>query len=109
MAVALVPAFGTEGAAAATSGTYVILNLAVSIALYRAAGAHPLRRDLVLTILTWAGPVAGGLAIRASSQGVSGWQAIGLALALSLIWTAVLFALRVLRRDEIMRLLPQRG
>lgn len=109
LAVALVPAFGAEGAAAATSGTYVILNLAVSIALYRAAGAHPLRRDLVLTILTWAGPVAGGLAIRASSQEVSGWQAIGLALALSLIWTAVLFALRVLRRDEIMRLLPQRG
>ena len=109
LAVTLVPAFGAEGAAAATSGTYVILNLAVSIALYRAAGAHPFRRDLVLTILTWVGPVAAGLAVRASSQRVSGWQAIALALALSLIWIAVLFALGVLRRDEIMRLLPQRG
>ena len=56
LAVTLVPAFGAEGAAAATSGTYVILNLAVSIALYRAAGAHPFRRDLVLTVLTWRRP-----------------------------------------------------
>ena len=63
----------------------------------------------MLTIVTWAGPVAAGLAVRASSQHVSGWQAIALALALSLIWIAVLFAIGVLRRDEIMRLLPQRG
>ena len=106
LAVALVPLFGAEGAAAATSATYVIVNLVVAVGLFRAAGVQPFRRDFVVTALSWVAPVAAALAIRSSFSEVAIWQAIAIAVALSLAWAAALFALRVLRPDEITRLLP---
>ncbi len=107
LAATLVPAFGAEGAAVATSGTYIVLNLVVAVALVRAAGANPLRRDFVLTALTWAAPVGAGCALRATLDSVGVWQAIGIALALTLAWAAALLALKILRPHEITRLLPQ--
>jgi O-antigen/teichoic acid export membrane protein len=106
LAIALVPPFGAEGAACATSGTYVILNGVVALELVGATGVHPFRRDFVLTLLSSLGPLAAALAIRVWAAPFDVWQAVGSCVALSAIWVALLFGLRVIRRDEIRRLLP---
>jgi O-antigen/teichoic acid export membrane protein len=106
LAVALVPLFGPKGAAAATSGTYVILNLVVAFALLRAAGVQPFRRDFVVTILSWLAPLGASLAVRAWGDVTAVWEAIGVAVGVSAAWAVLLFPLRALRRDEIVRLLP---
>jgi O-antigen/teichoic acid export membrane protein len=106
LAVALVPPFGPKGAAAATSGTYVILNLVVAYALLRAAGVQPFRRDFVVTMLSWLAPLGAALAIRASGDVNGVWEAIGVAVVVSAAWAVLLFPLRALHRDEIVRLLP---
>jgi O-antigen/teichoic acid export membrane protein len=106
LAVLLVPPFGDEGAAAATSATYVVLNAVVAFELVRVAGAQPFRTDFVLTLLSSLGPLLAALAIRAWAGPVDFWKAIGSSVALSAIWVALLFGLRVIRRDEIRRLLP---
>ena len=107
-ALALIPPLGAKGAAAATSATYLILNLVVSIGLLRSARVQPFRRDFVVTLLSWLAPLAAALAIRASGVAIGVWAAIGIGLGLSCAWAVALFALRVLRRSEIMRLLPGR-
>jgi O-antigen/teichoic acid export membrane protein len=106
LAVALVPPLGPKGAAAATSGTYVILNLVVAFALLRAAGVQPFRRDFVVTLLTWLVPLGAALAVRASGDVTGVWEAIGVSVGVSAVWAVLLFPLRALRRDEISRLLP---
>lgn len=106
LALALVPPFGAKGAAAATSATYAILNLVVALALVRAAGVLPFRRDFVVTMLSWLGPLAAALAIRTSGAAIDVWQAFGVGVGLSVAWVVLLFALGVLRRSEITRLLP---
>jgi O-antigen/teichoic acid export membrane protein len=108
LAVALVPPFGPKGAAAATSGTYVILNLVVAYALLQAAGVQPFRRDFVVTMLSWLAPLGAALAVRASGDVAGVWEAIGVAVGVSAVWAVLLFALRALRRDELVRLLPWR-
>jgi O-antigen/teichoic acid export membrane protein len=95
-----------KGAAAATSATYAILNLVVALALVRAAGVLPFRRDFVVTMLSWLGPLAAALAIRTSGAAIDVWQAFGVGVGLSVAWVVLLFALGVLRRSEITRLLP---
>jgi O-antigen/teichoic acid export membrane protein len=107
LAFALVPPFRAEGAAAATSGTYVILNLVVAYALLRAAGVRPFRRDLTITVLSWSAPLAAALAIRASLDEVDFGEALAISITLSLVWVLVLFALRSLRPSEIAKLLPR--
>jgi O-antigen/teichoic acid export membrane protein len=108
LALLLVPRFGAEGAAAATSATYVILNAVVAFELARTAGVQPFRKDFVLTLLSSLGPLAAALAIRAWVGPVDFWPAVGSGVALSAVWVALLFGLRVIRRDEIRRLLPGR-
>jgi O-antigen/teichoic acid export membrane protein len=108
LAVALVPPFGPKGAAAATSGTYVILNLVVAYALLRAAEVQPFRRDFVVTMLSWLAPLGAALAVRASGDVSGVWEAIGVAVGVSVAWALLLFPLKALRREEIVRLLPWR-
>jgi hypothetical protein len=84
----------------------VILNVVVALELVRATGVHPFRTDFVFTLLSSLGPLAAALAIRAWIGPFDVWQAVGSGVALSAIWVALLFGLRVIRRDEIRRLLP---
>jgi O-antigen/teichoic acid export membrane protein len=106
LALLLVPLFGATGAASATSATYVILNVVVAIELMRAAGVQPFRTDFVLTLLSSLGPLVAALAIRAWAGPVDLWQAVGSVVVLSIVWIALLFGVGVVRRDEIIRLLP---
>jgi O-antigen/teichoic acid export membrane protein len=106
LALVLVPAFGATGAASATSATYVVLNVVVAFELVRTTGAQPFRTDFVVTLLSSLGPLLAALAIRAWGGHVGFWQALGYVVALSAVWVALLFGLRVVRRDEITRLLP---
>jgi O-antigen/teichoic acid export membrane protein len=106
LALVLVPPLGADGAAAATAGTYVILNVAVALALWRAAGVHPFRRDFVVTMLSWLAPLAAALAIRASTDSIDFWRAIGIGVAVSSVWIVFLFAARLVRLSEVTRLLP---
>jgi O-antigen/teichoic acid export membrane protein len=108
LALALVPAFGTTGAATATACTFVVMNIAVSVELARTAGLQPFRTDFVLTLLTSAAPLAAALAIRAATGSVDLPEALGLVLSVSVVWFAFLFTVRIVRRDEIVRLLPRR-
>jgi O-antigen/teichoic acid export membrane protein len=106
LALLLVPLFGATGAASATSATYVILNIVVAIELMRAAGVQPFRTDFVLTLLSSLGPLMAALAIRTWAGPVDLWQAVGSVVVLSVVWIALLFGVGVVRRDEIIRLLP---
>jgi O-antigen/teichoic acid export membrane protein len=108
LALALVPAFGTTGAATATACTFVVMNIAVSVELARTAGLQPFRTDFVLTLLTSAAPLAAALAIRAATGSVDLLEALGVVLSVSVVWFAFLFTVRIVRRDEIVRLLPRR-
>ena len=105
-ALGLVPAFGATGAASATSATYLVLNVVVAFELVRATGVQPFRTDFVLTLLSSLGPLAAALAIRAWAGPAGVWPALGSVVGLSAVWIALLFGLRLVRRDEITRLLP---
>jgi O-antigen/teichoic acid export membrane protein len=107
LALGLVPPFGSTGAAAATAATFVVMNVVVSVELARTAGLQPFRTDFVLTLLTSAAPLAAALAVRAGTGSVDLLEALGLVLGVSVVWFALLFAVKIVRRDEIARLLPR--
>lgn len=105
----LVPLYGAVGAAAATAATYTTLNLAASVALARAARVRPFRRDLTVTVLSSALPLAAlsGLAyLTASPSFLLSLLEAGVA---SLAWAGLLFAARVLTSAELRRLVPNRA
>jgi len=108
LAASLVPAFGVLGAAAATSATYVVYNLWVSAELHRTTRAHPLRRDLVLTVATAVLAVGTGAAIRAVAPPAGLPAAVGWTCAVTAAWLAVGLAGRLVRVEELRELLPRR-
>ena len=108
LALALIPPFGATGAAAATSATYVVFNVWVSVELRHATGIHPLRADLAFTVLSAAIAVGAALEIRAQLDPSSLGEALGLSCAISTGWAALLLGARLVRPEEIRRLLPHR-
>jgi O-antigen/teichoic acid export membrane protein len=106
VALVLIPLFGVTGAAAATSTTYVVFNVWVSAELWRATGVHPLRADFVLTVLTAATAVGTALAIRGPLAQSNLWAALGWSCAISAGWAILLLGARLVRRDELRRLVP---
>ncbi len=109
LALALIPPFGATGAAAATSATYVVFNVWVSGAT-SAARRESIRSapTLALTVLTAALAVGAALEIRTRLDPNSLLEAVGWSCAVSAGWAAVLLATRLVRIDEIRRLLPRR-
>ncbi len=106
LAIALVPAFGLVGAAIATSASYVVYNLVASATLYSDSGLHPVRRDLVWTVLSssmpmlivlWGRGVLDATLPRAAAWALGAWA----------LWVGLLFATGSIRRAEIARLLPK--
>ena len=106
LAFALIPSYGATGAAISTSATYVVFNLWVSVELHRATGAHPLRPDLLLVIVTATVPVAVALVVRSRLEPSSLWGALLWSCVVTLGWIGLLLATRLLRREELRRLLP---
>lgn len=106
LALALIPSFEATGAAAATSATYVVFNVWVSVELYRATGAHLLRADLVLVMVSATVPVVAALAVRSRLEPSSLWSALFWSCVVSLGWAGFLLVSRLIRREELRRLLP---
>ena len=73
----LIPFLGALGAALATAGSVVVLNVAMSWALRSATGVGPLNRDLSFVVLT--SPLASGLALMIHSA--IGASVLGAAIA----------------------------
>ena len=109
LSLALIPAFGPAGAAAATAGTYVILNAAVAVELARLTRVVPVRTDYLVTLFSSAVPLAVALAIDGWLDSVNLLEAICCALVLSSVWAGLLLAVGTLRREELRRLVPGRG
>ena len=106
LAVLLIPWLGPEGAAAATSCTFIALNLWVGIELYRITGVHPLRRDFVATLATSGFPLAVALAARFVLGPVDLWRATAVSLCLTTAWAALLLGIHAVRPFELRRLVP---
>lgn len=105
-AVALVVPFHEEGAALATTASYVLLNAAVGYELYRTTRVHPFRSDVVWTIVSSAVPFAAALAISyVATLGV--WAGAGVALGLWALWAGALVRAGVVRSDEVRGLLAR--
>ena len=107
LAVTLIPSFGAEGAAVATSVTFVVLNVWVAGEVLRTTRVHVFRADFVVTLASAAAPVCIALLVRAQ------WDGIGLGLAavwsigLSVAWVAALLATGIISRHELTRLVPR--
>ena len=101
----LIPPLGALGAALATAGSVVVLNVAMSWALRSATGVGPLNRDLSLVVLT--SPVVLGLALMVRSA--IGASLLGSAIATAsgwLVWVGILRLLSALRLRDVLKLLP---
>jgi O-antigen/teichoic acid export membrane protein len=99
----LVPPFGAEGAAIATSAAYVAMNVAVAAELYRLQGVAPLRGDYAATLLSSVAPLA--VAIWIGADGILG--AITVSAGVSVAWVAALVGTRVIRVEELRRITPR--
>jgi peptidoglycan biosynthesis protein MviN/MurJ (putative lipid II flippase) len=109
VAGALIPAFGSPGAAAATAVTLLVSNAVASAALYRLARTHPLDRAFVTVAATSLIPLAAALAIGhwlppRGLLGATGWS-----LELWGAWLALLFAVRGITVGEVRRLTAPLG
>jgi O-antigen/teichoic acid export membrane protein len=105
-AVALIPPLGPLGAATATAVSYVVLNAAVSVALYRLTGAHMFAFPAFGVVLSSIIPIGGVALFR---QEVSAFPtAVLLAVGAWCIWVLLLFLLRWLRWSDVAVLLPRR-
>lgn len=63
LVVALVPPLGAPGAALATAGSYLVMNVMVTRAAYRATGAHPFGRQHLVVVASSTVAVGAGVAI----------------------------------------------
>ena len=101
----LIPPLGALGAALATAGSVVVLNVAMSWALRSATGVGPLNRDLSLVVLT--SPVVLGIALGVRSA--IGPSLLESAIATAsgwLVWVGILRLLSALRLRDVLKLLP---
>lgn len=101
LAFALIPTIGILGAAIATAGTFVVMNVTIAVQLARVTGVVPFRRDFVITLLSALIPVGLGLLIR--HLGVR-FGAIGLSavsLGLWSAWVGALWLGRVVGSEDV--------
>jgi O-antigen/teichoic acid export membrane protein len=104
LAVSLIPAFGSVGAAGATALTIVIANTVASAVLYRLARTQPFDGRFALVCATSLAPVGGALAVNHWAPPHGLVPAAAWSVELWAAWVAFLFAARALRLDELRRL-----
>ncbi|MEX0833446.1 MAG: oligosaccharide flippase family protein [Actinomycetota bacterium] len=109
LAVTLVPAFGAIGAAAATAGGLLILNLVAGYWLMRNERVHPFRRDMVTTILAAGVAIATGVGIRETLHPAGLLPALVWTVVITLLWVGTILSLRSTSISEWRSLLPSRG
>jgi O-antigen/teichoic acid export membrane protein len=99
----LVPLEGALGAALATTASYLVMNVVMSTALYRATGVHPFRHDQVLVVLT-------SLVAAAATYSLARHQSTADGLVAALLctagWLALVLAAGWLRVEDVTRFLP---
>ena len=82
----LIPPFAAAGAAWSNTITYVLVNVAYSVVLYRASGISPFRRDTTSLFLYSLVVLGIGLAATELLDLRSTIQSIGLMMAIALTW-----------------------
>jgi O-antigen/teichoic acid export membrane protein len=99
VAAIAIPNSGATGAAVATATGFVVLNLAVGVALARTTGAHPFAGSSAVFLLSGSVPLA--IVAAASSQvgGVAG--ALALTTGAWLAWTVLTVATGLLPREDL--------
>jgi O-antigen/teichoic acid export membrane protein len=105
-ALALVPRFGAVGAAEATALSYLVMNGAVGWALHRATGVHPFRRDMAVTVASSLLVLIAVAAVDAARWSPTG--RVSSVAVLTCAWVAFLFGARVVRMEELARIVPRR-
>lgn len=92
LVTALVPPLGATGAALATAGSFLVMNVAVTRSAQRATGAHPFTRQHVVVVVTSAAAVGAAVAIAT----IIGPTSLALAVLISgLVWAAWVGALGI--------------
>jgi O-antigen/teichoic acid export membrane protein len=99
-ATILIPVFGPVGAAAATSTSYVALNVVATWTLYRRTHVHPFRRDWFILVLSFVALLSAAL-ILASHFQPNLLQSLMLSSALWIVWFGGLAWAGALRREEL--------
>jgi O-antigen/teichoic acid export membrane protein len=106
LALSLIPFTGAIGAALATSSSFVVMNVAVGWALFRATGVHPFRRDMIVVLTTSFAPLIASLWLsRSVSLALSSRLVADAVLCAS--WIGGLIAARVVRIAEVTAILPR--
>jgi O-antigen/teichoic acid export membrane protein len=108
LAFTLIPPFGPMGAALATSLSFLILNILVSVALIAKTGVHPFDRQLFKVLGTSLLPIAAAIALRRHGYGDDIWTALGISGGLFALWVGLLALTRSLDLD-LFRKLPRGG
>jgi O-antigen/teichoic acid export membrane protein len=107
LAAALTPAFGAEGAAVATSASYLFLNVAVTVTLHAATRVHLVERDYVLVAGSGLALAAVAAVVAPSGTGIV--PAIGIAFAVWGGWVALIAGMGWFSRADVAALVPIRG
>jgi O-antigen/teichoic acid export membrane protein len=107
LAALLTPTLGAVGAALATTGSYLFLNVAVSVVLARSTGVHLLERSYALV-------VGSGLAVTlalaiAPTRSPSLLASVLLSGLVSAVWFGVVLAAGWVSRADIALFVPLRG
>jgi O-antigen/teichoic acid export membrane protein len=108
LALSLIPFAGAIGAALATSSSFVVMNVAVGWALFRATGIHPFRRDMILVLTTSLAPLIASLWLSRSSTGLALPWILLADVAMCAGWAGGLVAARIVRIAEVASIMPRR-
>jgi len=90
LVVALVPPLGAAGAALATAGSYLVMNVAVTMSAHRATGAHPFDRRHVVVVASSPVAVGGGVVAASIIGPTSLLLALGISTAVWGMWVVAL-------------------
>ncbi len=109
LTLVLVPLEGDLGAALATTSSYLVLNVATSIALYRAVGVHPFRCDQVLVVLTSLVAAEGAYVLARHLGTASTAAGLVAAIGCTAVWLGVALIAGWIRVEDVVRFLPLRS
>jgi O-antigen/teichoic acid export membrane protein len=100
LSVALIPPFGPTGAAAATTGSFVVLNLMIWGMLRRREATGLFTRDIVAVMATSVIPIGAAIAIRVVWGTGTVLTAIACCVGLCALWMGLLASIGAMRRAE---------
>ncbi len=99
-AVALIPAFGATGAAAATSLGVLVVNVVASVMLFGRYRLHPFRGDVMVVIASSAIPLVVVCSLATLTR-LPSPQALGVTVGAWALWLGGLVTARLITRQEV--------